>query len=619
MSLWWKFSVFHIFLIFSIVVRSYYKSMKAPDAYPSRRGLAHTLQDQGSLLLPMRTPYEYNGRYGLWQWATKLPLEQKIISTKVSSSPRRISFSRLHISPHIFGSKLKESKFRLSRRKTPFFASVVENVEASDSLATNHPRRELPNGVEIETGAGASECKIDVNVTIPAKMVKATLNKVVSTLSQNVSIPGFRKTKKKTAIPQDIIIGAIGTHVVNSKATETLIENTIWDALAEVKDEALPKSERISLVDRRHSVMQHVQEKKNFRYSVTVEVVPQVRWKVPYSEMKVKVGSKDPETEFNMKILKMRKRFGITSSTSSNHRLEALVGDIATISYKIHTVPEEEGEESTKVFAALGKDIAMKLFRRVDGTEVSAVTYDPQEDGNLMPGVHEALLGMKEGDVKTTTIEIPEDWEVSSARGVKATIELQMEMLRRFELKELDDSLAPWLASGATKLDVALSKGLEETREEIEREEKAQLYDAITAAVAGNVDNELPERLLYQTAVQLYMDSLPKQRGLTHDIESAPTLVEKYINQNYKKIESAARARLGLRAIADAEKLTPDESEVRSIAEKSISMRPKDNEMGDEEKIEETKEWRSAKHTLEMDAAVDWVKSNVELVRSVDE
>lgn len=70
--------------------------------------------------------------------------------------------------------------------------------------------------------------------------------------------------------------------------------------------------------------------------------------------------------------------------------------------------------------------------------------------------------------------------------------------------------------------------GIAEIRRELERKKEAKFYDAITAAVAGNVINDLPERLIFQTAVQLYMEALPKSRGTTHDIESAPTLVERY-------------------------------------------------------------------------------------------
>jgi len=191
------------------------------------------------------------------------------------------------------------------------------------------------------------------------------------------------------------------------------------------------------------------------------------------------------------------------------------------------------------------------------------------------------------------------------------------------DLKELDDSLAPWIAAGATKLEAALTQGLEAMKKDLKAEEDSKVYDAITAAVAGNVANELPQRLIFQTAVQLYMDSLPKSRGVTQDIQSAPTLVEKYIKQNRKKVESAARARLGLRAIVASEGISIDEELIREQAMQIVEMNKGNESQGkvvngngndkEEEKLEDSKEWRSAKHAMEMDAAVEWLRDNIKI------
>lgn len=79
---------------------------------------------------------------------------------------------------------------------------------------------------------------------------------------------------------------------------------------------------------------------------------------------------------------------------------------------------------------------------------------------------------------------------------------------------------------------------------------------------------------------------------------------------------------MGLRAIADAEGIAVAEEAIRREAEKMTSFRaPKsDNKNSEEEetaaeRIEDTKEWKNAKYALEMDAAVDWLRRNVKVVR----
>mmetsp|Transcript_9128 Transcript_9128/g.22398 ORF Transcript_9128/g.22398 Transcript_9128/m.22398 type:complete len:613 (-) Transcript_9128:57-1895(-) len=491
--------------------------------------------------------------------------------------------------------------------------SVASDEQTETIKSVENRDQVLKNGVQISTGPD-TECTMQINVTIPFAYVKATVDKLVTKMSKNVTVPGFRKTKKKNQIPQDLVIGAIGTQLVDSKATERLIEETIWDALDDVKEEALPKSEKIRLFDQRKSVLQHIKKKDDFKYSITVEIIPEVRWRVPYDKLTIEIPAQNPEKEFEKKVLKVRQRFGEETPVNDRGYKQ---GDIAIISYDFERTEEDGGG---KIFAALGSEIPMTMFRRVDGTEVRAVRYNPLEH-ELLAGVEQALFGMHEDETRTVRVRIPEDWDIASVVGVEALLRLRMEAIREPIPKELDDSLAPWLAQGATNLHSAMKLGVEEVRREQKQEDEAKLYDAITAAVAGNVINKLPERLLFQTAVQLYLEALPQSRKTTHDIESAPTLVERYIENNRKKVETTARARMGLRAIADAEGIIAPDEEVKKEAEKTIHLRgPRRKDGKDQgepaEKIEDSKEWRNAKYALEMDNAVNWLKEKVNVIRT---
>uniref|UniRef100_A0A7S3ZA96 Trigger factor ribosome-binding bacterial domain-containing protein n=1 Tax=Lotharella globosa TaxID=91324 RepID=A0A7S3ZA96_9EUKA len=486
-------------------------------------------------------------------------------------------------------------------------------VESAEDTAAQE--RELKNGVRIKTSR-ESDCTLRLDVTIPTKTCRKTLNSVVKKLGENVTVPGFRKTIKKSQIPQDLIIGAIGRNVVEQTAIEQLIQKTVWDALDEVKDQALPKSEQIRLHDKARSVVDHIKSEEEFKYMVTVEVIPDVKWEPHYSQLSVQMPIADPEKHFAVKQRQIQKKFGEEVAVDPPTR-GFTPGDVAIVSYKFKQTEENGGGP---IFAAIGADIPLVMHRRIDGSEVQAVRYDAEEV-ELMPGIGEAILGMQEDEEKTVTVRIPEEWDVASVSGVDAEVTLKIEMLRNIVLKPLDDGLAPWLASGAINLQDALVKGVKESKLTLAEEEGQALEDAVTAAVAGAVASELPKRLIFQTAVNLYMDSLPKTRGTTQNIESAPTLVERYIDSNRYKVETTARARMGLRAIADSEGLVADEALVRERAKQARAQKKANPvtagkvEGKEEEKLEDSKEWSSAKYAIEMDMAFDWLKKHVVIER----
>ena len=111
--------------------------------------------------------------------------------------------------------------------------------------------------------------------------------------------------------------------------------------------------------------------------------------------------------------------------------------------------------------AAKTGDIAVVGFKGTysdDGSEIeggSAESMDVDlENGRMIPGFVEGVVGMKVGDSKTVDCMFPEDYPKEDARGRKASFAIELKDLKTRELPELDDAFAKQASEQETLADL---------------------------------------------------------------------------------------------------------------------------------------------------------------------
>ena len=82
------------------------------------------------------------------------------------------------------------------------------------------------------------------------------------------------------------------------------------------------------------------------------------------------------------------------------------------------------------------------------------------ENGRMIPGFIEGVIGMKVGETKTVDCQFPDDYPKEDARGRKAAFEIELKDLKTRELPELDDEFAKQASEQETLAD--LRKDLEQ-------------------------------------------------------------------------------------------------------------------------------------------------------------
>jgi trigger factor len=221
---------------------------------------------------------------------------------------------------------------------------------------------------------------------------------------------------------------------------------------------------------------------------------------------------------------------------------------------------------------AANGDVAVVSFEGTysdDGSAIEGGSADSMdvelEDGQMIPGFVEGILGMAIGEEKTVDCQFPEDYPKEDARGRKASFVINLKDLKTRELPELDDAFAQQASDKATMAE--LRQELEQRlKDDAERRQKSNRYDALLAALVEQLEVELPASLVQQEVRNLVEQTAGQfaQQGM--DVKSlfTPDLVRSLMESSRPEAEERLRRSLALSALAEAENLKVDEEEIEA-------------------------------------------------------
>ncbi|MFM9087554.1 MAG: trigger factor, partial [Cyanobium sp.] len=237
-----------------------------------------------------------------------------------------------------------------------------------------------------------------------------------------------------------------------------------------------------------------------------------------------------------------------------------------------------------------------------DGMEVEL------EEGRMIPGFVEGILGMKVGESRTVSCTFPESYPQRDAAGRAASFAITLLDLKTRELPELDDAFAQQASDKATLAELRADL---ETRlkEDAERRHQANRHEALLEALVEQLEVELPETLVQQemrnlveqTASQIAQQGMDVKKVFTADV------VRSLMDTSRPEAEKRLRRSLALRALAKAEAIAVPDAEVTTrLAEvrRELSNRPDLDEerlrlaVADDLLQEKLVEWLEANATI---------------------
>jgi trigger factor len=294
-----------------------------------------------------------------------------------------------------------------------------------------------------------------LNIAVPMEEIHHEVDARLKRLTRDVKMPGFRPGK----VPLKVVERQYGPQVRQEVLGETL-QRTFGEAIRQqnLKVAGYPRFEPKPLA----------QDARDFEYSATFEVYPEVR-----------IGD-------------------ISNATITRSHLD--VGE-AEIDRTVEIMRKQRVRyEAVDRAAENGDRVTMSYNGRIDGVEFQGGKADNQQivlgEGRLLPDFESQLAGTKAGESKSFELRFPDDYHGKDVAGKTATFDITVSEVAAPRLPEVDAEFAKSL--GVADGDLARMRS--EIRANLEREVKgrlkARVKDQVMQALLDVTQVEVPKALV---------------------------------------------------------------------------------------------------------------------------
>ncbi|MDM7202618.1 MAG: trigger factor [Thermodesulfobacteriaceae bacterium] len=365
--------------------------------------------------------------------------------------------------------------------------------------------------VEIEERSPVEKIlKIEVEEAI----VNEVLNNVINQIRKQAKIKGFRDGKAPLYLVKKLF-----REEIEEKGIERLIEKTLPEALREKNLDPLLRP-RVESVE-------GLAEDQCFRYSVLVELRPEIRLnKEDYIGLEVEREKDEISEEEIDKMLEE-----IKYSFSPLERVDEAIQERYPV---VVAFTAYEGNEP------------------IPGHSAEALFIDVGT-GEFNEVVEKALIGKKPGDKFTIEVEYPTEALNPLLAGKKVAYHIEIKEVYKRELQDLTDELVKTLNLGVDSLEKLRELIQNRLLQEKKRKNQNKFRERILNKILEKVNFEVPKRYVeikfYQLLEEL-KDTLTKE-GL--NFEKLNLSFEALRERLYPKAEQIAREEILLEEIAKLE------------------------------------------------------------------
>ena len=449
---------------------------------------------------------------------------------------------------------------------------------ASTTAAAPEASKKKGSGSAPEAGLKVSTnprpgSRLAVEVTVPGGRCQASYDAAVEKLSRSVRLPGFRKGK----VPRPVLLQQIGPLRIRATALEDLVDSVLREALSQEKIEALGRPE---LSEGFETVLERFAPGSELVVTLEMDVEPTPRLRSTKGlKAEAEAVTYDPARVDEL-IEQSRRQLATLVPVEDK---EAAAGDVVRVAF-------------SGTFSDSGEAIERGSS---DGMEVEL------EEGRMIPGFVEGIVGMKVGETRTVACTFPDSYPQEEAAGREASFAITLQELKTRELPELDDAFAQQASDKQTLAELRADL---ETRlkEDAERRHRTNRHDALVAALVEQLEVELPETLIRQEVQNLIEQTAGQiaQQGMDVKKLFTPDLIRSLMDTSRPEAEQRLRRSLALKALAAAEKI--------EVAAKDIDAKVKEVSRGlsDTSAIDPARLRTAVADDLLQEALLAWLEEN---------
>ena len=356
-----------------------------------------------------------------------------------------------------------------------------------------------------------SPTRVKLSIDVPFTELKPHIDGAYKSLSEKITIPGFRKGK----VPSAMIDQRVGRGAVLDEAINAAIP-TFYSQAAKDND--------VLVIGRPTVEVTELKDNENFAFTIEVDIRPDIA--LPnFSEIKIEVDDvKVTDADIDEQVQALRTRFGTLTT------VEKVIasGDFVTIDL-----------------------IATKDGKPLDGGTANDLSYEVGS-ASMIDGLDEALIGLSTGGEKSFETAL-----VGMAEGEKGSVKVSVKAVKERELPPVDDAFAKLASEFETLAELKADLTTRLTRLK-EMEQGAQARDLLVEKLISSVDIPLPAEII-EAEVN---DHLEKEGRLEDDKHRAE------VNE---EVKSTITREFLLDSIVKAESVAVNESELTEYLVRAAS------------------------------------------------
>ena len=418
--------------------------------------------------------------------------------------------------------------------------------------------------------------RLALEVGVPAGRCKASYEAAVERLSRSVRLPGFRKGR----VPKPVLLQQIGPLRVKASALEDLVDSVLRDAVEQEKVEVLGQP---SLSGNFEELLEKFDPAKELVVTLEMDVAPTPTLKSTKGlSAEAESVAYDPA---RVDELLDQSRRQLATLVPVNDRAAAM-GDVAVVSFSGVFSDDKSAIEGG---SANGLDVEL-------------------EEGRMISGFVEGVVGMKPGDKKDVDCQFPDDYPEETCRGRKALFSISLDELKGRELPELDDAFAQQASDKKTLSE--LREDLESRlKQDAEQRQKNNRHEALLKALVDQLEVELPESLIKEEINSLLQETAAQMAQQGMDVKKlfTPETVQNLAQASRGEATERLQRSLALKALAKAEGI--------SVADKDLEAKIKEVSAGfsDTNKIDPQRLRDAVAEDLLRETLLSWLEENAKL------
>ena len=356
-----------------------------------------------------------------------------------------------------------------------------------------------------------SPTRVKLSIDVPFADLKPHIDGAYKSLSEKITIPGFRKGK----VPSAMIDQRVGRGAVLDEAINAAIPSFYSQAT---------KDNDVLVIGRPTVEITELKDNEKLSFTIEVDIRPDIA--LPnFSEIKIEVDDvKVTDADIDEQVQALRTRFGTLTT------VEKVVakGDFVTIDL-----------------------VATKDGQPLDGGTANDLSYEVGS-ASMIDGLDEALIGLSTGGEKSFETAL-----VGMAEGEKGSVKVSVKAVKERELPPVDDAFAKLASEFETLAELKADLTTRLTRLK-EMEQGAQARDLLVEKLISSVDIPLPAEII-EAEVN---DHLEKEGRLEDDKHRAE------VNE---EVKSTITREFLLDSIVKAESVAVNESELTEYLVRAAS------------------------------------------------